>query len=143
MCHALMLFASHPLPLVRLDSAVWLGVSPLPSSYDPHRAHAPAAFHAYYVSSHGGCSCGFHSSEEFLGDERSYEDESRRALAEYLREQLERQPEVSLLLFDTWEGDFSPPDGRVTLNVSAVAKAADPVPERTLAVIVADDAVAR
>ena len=90
------------------------------------------------MSSHSGCSCGFHSSEYFLDDDESYNAESRQALAGYLRNQFERRGEVSLMLFDTWEGDFTAPDHRITVTPAAIARTADPVPERTLAVVIAD-----
>jgi hypothetical protein len=60
--------------------------------------------HVYYVGSHEHCGCGFQCDEpDGTSDRASANWASRRRLAEFLADALQRQPPVEL--FTCWDGD--------------------------------------
>jgi len=128
MCHALFLGASRPLPLLSLDDAVWLSVEELPARHEPVRRHFPDGWSVYFVGSHGGCGCGFHSDPDFPDPDDGYDAMSRRALAAYLRAALDGATELAL--YDRWEGDQGePPLERRQATPEELAELPSPVPE--------------
>jgi hypothetical protein len=134
MCHVLLMLSTRELPLVELTESIWLGVEVLPPSYEPLLRRVPAMPFAYYLSSHEGCGCGFHS-DEAQAENAEYNQQSLRALASYLRAQLE-QPGTEIALYDTWEGSTTEgPRDNIHVTTAEIARAADPIPEDTYAVV--------
>jgi hypothetical protein len=89
----------------------------------------------YYVASHSGCSCGFHSAD-VLGDDEQYNDQSRRALAGYLS-RLQLDSEMEIALYDCWEGDEALEiRHHARASPNDLAQSPDPVPERTFVAVV-------
>ena len=135
MCHALFLGGSKPLPLVSLAEAVWFGITPLSGRDAPVRRNFPADWHVYYVQSHDGCGCGFHTDEVFPDEDHSYDAQSRRCLAEYLTAVMQ-EADLALALYDCWEGDQDQPATAHRLATpERIAAELDPVPELTLVTI--------
>jgi hypothetical protein len=123
------------MPLVSLDDATWFGVQALPERHAPIRRHFPDGWHVYYLNSHEGCGCGFHSDERFPDDDAEYDRESRRRLAEYLRQALRDSP-IALALYDCWEGaELEPVRQRSEATPEDIESRLDPVPEGTLVLI--------
>ncbi len=106
MCHALFLGSSKALPLVSFKKGAAFGIEDLAARHESIRRHFPSGWNVYFLNSHEGCGCGFHSDPAFADqdDELEKSRESRRCLGEYLSETL-TDPNVSLALFDCWEGD--------------------------------------
>lgn len=135
MCHATFLAASRPAPLVDLRQDVWLGIKTLDARHTAVAAHFPADWFVYYVASHSGCSCGFHSAD-VLSDDEPYNDQSRQALAAYLS-RLQLDTDRDIALYDCWEGDEGlEVQHHARASPAQLAQLPDPVPERTLVAVV-------
>lgn len=135
MCHATFLAASRPAPLVDLRQDVWLGIKTLDARHTAVATHFPADWFVYYVASHSGCSCGFHSTD-VLSDDEPYNDQSRRALAAYLSRLL-LDTDVHIALYNCWEGDEGlEVQHHARASPDQLAQLPDPVPERTLVAVV-------
>jgi hypothetical protein len=118
--------------LVSQRDVVWFGVEELAPRHEPIRLHFPEGWYVYYLNSHEGCGCGFHSDERFLDEDVSYEQESRRCLGEYLRQAL-LNPSVTLALYDCGEGgEREPVRSHGEATPEAIASGLEPVPEGTL-----------
>jgi hypothetical protein len=130
MCHALFLGSSKPLDLVSFRDAVWFGVEELHPRHEAIRLHFGAGWHVYYLNSHEACGCGFHSDERFVDEDEdsTYDQESRRCLADYLRRAL-RDSSVALALYDCWEGDeWKPIRSHGEATPELIESQLDPVP---------------
>jgi len=132
MCHALFLGSSRPMPLVSYRDTVWFGVEELAERHEAIRLHFPVGWQVYFLNSHEGCGCGFHSDAQFADDNAGYDQESRRCLAAYVELALQA-PGLELALYDCWEGaEAAPIQARAEASPAELEASLDPVPEGTL-----------
>ena len=140
MCHALYLGADRPLAPLLPTTPPTFSVEPLDEAHAAVRDKFPCGWTVYFVGSHTGCSCGFHSPGA-ADDGEGFEDEAlageaaaRLRLAEYVAGALGTGARVAL--YDCWDGDEAdPPLCATSATVAALARARDPVPEGTLVTV--------